>query len=185
MGNSVSSRSSPSASNFIAAPAEKSLEKLTRWPHRTSQSHCVQKPDTTALIVKKILKKLRKTHTHKRHSEPRGHKKQHLGREQGMTNSEGLDSKDEQFMLEQEPANKRTIREECGQSNWLKKLQSCLGQMTAAAPDMPCSEQLRTCSAYTQSLHIAPHSSVDVCIQESSERFTTFINSCSSGTRCS
>lgn len=128
--------------------------------------------------MKNFLKKEKNAHT-QRHSEPRGHKKQHLGREQGMTNSEGLDSKDEQFMLEQEPANKRTVREECGQSNWLKKLQSCLGQMTAAAPDMPCSEQLKTCSAYNLSLHVTPHSSVDVWVQESSERFTTFIILCS------
>lgn len=96
-----------------------------------------------------------------------------------MTNSEGLDSKDEQFMLEQEPANKRTIREECGQSKWLKKLQSCLGQMTAAVPDMPCPQQLRGCSAYTLSLHITPHSRVEVWIQDSSERFTTSIILCS------
>lgn len=33
-------------------------------------------------------KREKRTHT-QRHSEPRGHKKQHLGREQGMTNSEG------------------------------------------------------------------------------------------------
>lgn len=75
-----------------------------------------------------------------------------------MTNSKGLDSKDEQFMLEQQLANKRTIREERGQSNRLKKLQSCLGQMTATVPDMPCSEQLRACSAYTLSQHITSQS---------------------------
>lgn len=102
---------------------------------------------TTALIVKKQTQ---------RQTEPRGDKKQHLGREWGMTNSKGLDSKDEQFMLEQQPANKRTIREERGQSNRLKKLQSCLGQMTAAVPDMPCSEQLRACSAYHLSQYITP-----------------------------
>ena len=67
--------------------------------------------DTRALIVKK---------TNTGQTEPRGDKKQHLGRERGMTNSHGLDSKDEQFMLEQQLANKRTVREERGQSNWLK-----------------------------------------------------------------
>lgn len=69
-------------------------------------------PDTAALIVKKQTQ---------RQTEPTGDKKQHLGRERGMTNSKGLDSKDEQFMLEQQLANKRTIREKRGQSNWLKK----------------------------------------------------------------
>lgn len=59
--------------------------------------------NTTALIVKKLK--------HKRQTEPRD-KNQNLGRERGMTNSKGLDSKDEQFMLEQQLANKRTIREE-------------------------------------------------------------------------
>lgn len=59
--------------------------------------------NTTALIVKQLK--------HKRQTEPRD-ENQHLGRERGMTNSKGLDSEDEQFMLEQQLANKRTIREE-------------------------------------------------------------------------
>lgn len=184
MGNSVSSRSSPSASNFIAAPAEKSLEKLTRWPHRTSWSHCVQKPDTTALIVKnfKKKKKPREKHTHREAQWAK--RTQEAASWQRTRDDEHWRPWQQRWTVyvgaraSQQKDNKRGM--------WSKQL----AEKTAIlfrADDCSSSRHalLRACSAHTLSLHIAPHSSVDVCIQESSERFTTFIISCSNGTRCS
>lgn len=71
-------------------------------------------------------------------------------------NSKSLDSNDEQFLLEQRRAIKRTIREERGQSNWLKNLQSCLGQVTVAVPDVPCSEQLEVYAEQALSQRVNP-----------------------------
>lgn len=177
MGNSAYSRSSTSAPNFIAAPAEKSLEQLTRWPHRTSWSHCVQKPDTRALIVKKILKKEKNTHT----------EAQWAKRTQEAASWQRTRD-DEQWRPWQQRwtvfvGARASQQKDSKRGMWSKQLAEktaiLFGADTAAVPDMPCSEQLKTCSVYTLSLHITPHSSMDVWIQESSERFTTFIIPCS------
>jgi len=83
-----------------------------------------------------------------------------------MTNSKSLDSKDEQFMLEQQLANKRTIREE--KAIGLKKKTAVL----FGADD--CSHQrralLRAWSAYTLCQYITPQFECGCLDPKSSER---------------